>query len=242
LDKWGIFTTLVGSKKIRAMYLQLAESPTLAARRKYTTVRQYSRRANTVPRHRRALNEGTPEPLNPYLFIPKHISGAPRDLYVREDYFDDLTDAEWKDMAWRLAPFQKSITQGLSEVELLSGRAERRKKREEKKKAKQERKAEKQKLKMEKKQAKNEIKKARAEAIKTGKGGEVGNKILSTIGGIAGAVLGIPNPAAGPDAAAGATPPDDLPEDKPWYKNPFVIGGGVLLLGTGIYLATRKRN
>ena len=30
-------------------------------------------------------------------------------------------------------------------------------------------------------------------------------------------------------------------EKKPFYKNPFIIGGAVLLVGTGIYFATKKK-
>ena len=33
----------------------------------------------------------------------------------------------------------------------------------------------------------------------------------------------------------------DTGEKKPFYKNPFIIGGTVLLVGTGIYFATKKK-
>jgi hypothetical protein len=33
----------------------------------------------------------------------------------------------------------------------------------------------------------------------------------------------------------------DTGEKKPFYKNPFVIGGAVLLVGAGVYFATKKK-
>jgi hypothetical protein len=222
------------------MYLQLAEGPTyLAARRKYTHVREYSRAANTVSAHRRALNEnGRKTPDNPYIFLPQHITGAPRDMYVREDYFDDLTDAEWKDMAWRLAPFQKSLHQGLSEGEFLSSRADRRKKR-------QERKEQKQQLKVEKKQAKNAIKAAKAEAIKSGKRSETVSNIMGAIGGVANKALDIFGGGASlPGGRPGEVLPPDDDETRPrraWYRNPWVIGGGLAALTTLVVVASKRR-
>jgi hypothetical protein len=46
-----------------------------------------------------------------YIFIPAGYAGATKDMNVREDYFDNLTDAEYMAMITELAPFQ---SQGLS--------------------------------------------------------------------------------------------------------------------------------
>ena len=48
-----------------------------------------------------------------YIFIPAGYAGATKDMNVREDYFDNLTDAEYMAMIRELAPFQ---SQGLSAV------------------------------------------------------------------------------------------------------------------------------
>jgi len=48
-----------------------------------------------------------------YIFIPAGYAGATKDMNVREDYFDNLSDAEYMAMINELAPFQ---SQGLSAV------------------------------------------------------------------------------------------------------------------------------
>jgi len=48
-----------------------------------------------------------------YIFIPAGYAGSTKDMNVREDYFDNLNDAEYMAMINELAPFQ---SQGLSAV------------------------------------------------------------------------------------------------------------------------------
>jgi phage anti-repressor protein len=48
-----------------------------------------------------------------YIFIPAGYAGATKDMNVREDYFDNLSDAEYMAMIQELAPFQ---SQGLSAI------------------------------------------------------------------------------------------------------------------------------
>jgi hypothetical protein len=57
-----------------------------------------------------------------YIFIPAGYAGATKDMNVREDYFDNLTDAEYMAMMQELAPYQN---QGLSAVgaALIAGKA-----------------------------------------------------------------------------------------------------------------------
>jgi hypothetical protein len=50
-------------------------------------------------------------PKENYIFIPAGYAGASKDMHVREDYFDNLNDAEYIAMMRELAPYQG---QGLS--------------------------------------------------------------------------------------------------------------------------------
>lgn len=146
------------------MYLQLAES-------RSTNVKGYYRKKHYVPGHKRRLNEGAEEVIkNPYIYIPQFMTatpsnpaGLPSGVNVREDYFDDLDNAEYNELMSILAPYQK----GLSEAVFLSSRAERRAKREERREKRQ--------------QNKEERKKNRAEAF---------GKIVDTIGSVASRVFG----------------------------------------------------
>ena len=211
------------------MTLQLAEKP------RYTSVHGYRRKANNVRPHRRMLNEGEENP-NPYIYLPAHLTGAQTGIYVREDYFDDLSPDEWKSMMWQLAPFQhETQVKGMSETAQMADRASRKKRREERKKAK-----------VDKKGAKNEIKKAKAEAIRTGKRAEMFSNIFKSVGDTVKSVM--PGGAAG--AAIDAMSPGgsdttgkyaDSSEETPWYKNPWVIGGGILGVAGLVYVGTRGR-
>jgi hypothetical protein len=61
-------------------------------------------------------------PKENYIFIPAGYAGASKDMHVREDYFDNLSDAEYMAMMRELAPYQN---QGLSAVgaALIAGKA-----------------------------------------------------------------------------------------------------------------------
>ena len=52
-------------------------------------------------------------PKENYIFIPAGYAGASKDMHVREDYFDNLSNAEYMAMIQELAPFQ---SQGLSAI------------------------------------------------------------------------------------------------------------------------------
>ena len=144
------------------MYLQLAENP------RYTNVSGYTRKSNKVKSHKRRLSEDMEQPK--YIYIPQFLTvtaetpnGLPSGINVREDYFDDLDNAQYNEMMNILAPYQK----GLNEFQLLSSRAERRAKRQARREKRQ--------------QNKEERKANRKEAF---------SKIVDTVGNIAGRIFG----------------------------------------------------
>jgi len=51
-----------------------------------------------------------------YIFIPAGMFGQVEDTYVREDFFDSLTDQEYQEVITALAPYQN---QGMSAVGLV---------------------------------------------------------------------------------------------------------------------------
>jgi len=55
-----------------------------------------------------------------YIFIPAGYAGASKDMHVREDYFDNLSDEEYLAMMRELAPYQ---TQGLSFIPIVAAGA-----------------------------------------------------------------------------------------------------------------------
>ena len=94
------------------------------------------------------------------------------------------------------------------------------------------RKNEKQKMKKEKQDAKIELKKSKEERRKNRKPIDFGG-IIDSASGLVGKFK---------KGGADAEPIDTTPvETKPFYKNPIVIVGGVLLIGGLVYLGTRKK-
>lgn len=168
-------------------YLQLAEDP-------------YSHLADNV--------------MNKYIFIPAGYRGSSKDMYVREDFFDNLPTGTYNAMMQELAPYQNT---GLSSK--ASDRRDARK------------------------QKKQDAKQKRIETRQAGKanraekwGGALG-KITETVGGlIGGKQVDV--------TAGGGGLEIDYNKDQPstWdqYKIPIIIGG-IALVGGGIYLATRKK-
>lgn len=107
-------------------------------------------------------------PLDYSPYIPvKNPSGAL--IYVREDYFDNMSEAAYEEFENR--NFDTMIEEGnyLSEGEYLADRAERKRRREERTRQKEEKKAaktDKKKATADKRRAKGEAKKIKAEAKK----------------------------------------------------------------------------
>ena len=168
-----------------------------------------------------------------YIFIPAGYAGATKDMNVREDYFDNLSDAEYMAMIQELAPFQ---SQGLSAIGIgaVAGGA----------------------LNV----AKNLINRRKARvAAGTAKplfkpGGlisRIGDRIKAKRAG--GGDLqtvtnenNMPLDTRGGGVQIGGTIDiggEDVPQEQTFfqkYKMPLLIGGGALLVG-GIYIATRKK-
>jgi hypothetical protein len=168
-----------------------------------------------------------------YIFIPAGYAGATKDMNVREDYFDNLTDAEYMAMMQELAPFQN---QGLSAVgaALVAGKA----------------------ISALGPFAKKLIDRRKARvAAGTAKplfkpGGlisRIGDKIKAKqAGGGNGELMPVQMDPRGGGVQIGGTIDiggDEQPQEQTFfqkYKMPLLIGGGALLIG-GIYLATRKK-
>ena len=168
-----------------------------------------------------------------YIFIPAGYAGASKDMNVREDYFDNLSDAEYMAMINELAPFQ---SQGLSAVGIAAVGAGAFN------------------------VAKNLINRRKARvAAGTAKplfkpGGlisRIGDRIKAKQAG-AGDLQTVTNQNNLPlDTRSGGVQiggtidigGEDVPQEQTFfqkYKMPILIGGGLLVAGT-IFLATRKK-
>jgi len=162
------------------------------------------------------LAEGEKE-INPYIFFPDFEAGN-GGVFIREDKFDSMPTEQYREMIRTLSPYQPKTSGGLSEERLLSSRADRKKNREDR-----------QARKNEKASAKAELTKAKAERKRTRQPFDFKGAI-DTVGGV------IKNIKGGGDQV------DIAPvEPTPFYKNPAVLIGGALLIGTGIYFATKKK-
>lgn len=136
----------------------------------------------------------------------------PNGSYVREDYFDNLTDVEYAQLMNLLEPTT------MSENEYLSGRAEREARREARRAAK--------------------LEKIKAGGGLANLAKNVAKGAAAIFGGASpsfddSAAAGAPD-TRGLDFNVGVT-------TRKWYQNPAVIIGGAAVLGIGIYLATRKK-
>jgi hypothetical protein len=188
------------------MYLQLAESP-------------YNRLAQNAP------NEL-------YIFVPQGFKGSTKDMYIREDKFDDLPESEYRQLMMQLAPYQG---QGMSELsDRASRKAERKARREKKGGA-----------------ARREARQKRVEtrAASRAAGGGVLDKVIgaaTTIFGKGEAEGGAPTEKdftfSGKPGEYEFQYNDADGEESFFQKNkiPLLIGGAVLVAG-GIYLATKKK-
>lgn len=149
-----------------------------------------------------------------YVFIPAGYRGAQKDLYVREDFFDNMPDADYQQMMFELQEYQNT---GLSS-KASDRRAARKSKKAEKKATKA--------------ATKDEKKAKRAERF----GG-----ILDKVGGIVGGIVG-GGKSVEVDAGPGEFSVN-VDQEESWLsrnKIPVAIGA-VALIGGGIYLATRKK-
>jgi hypothetical protein len=235
------------------MYLQLAEQPT--RRRGRVAVSGYKRRSS-VSSHQRRYPQLSEAEENPYIFVPDFEAGT-GGVYIREDKFDSMPDAQYSHFMKMIAPYQPTVESGeLSEPMFLASRASRKERRERKKEAKvqkKEAKTERKKQRTENKKMKAEAKaqkkkdsgeakkmKAQAKMDKANnpdakkfdwdKAADIGGKIVGKFG--KGGGGGEEEETGGGGSGGGGS-------ETPLYKNPVVIGVGILLLAGGIYLATK---
>lgn len=169
-------------------YLQLAEDP-------------YSHLADNI--------------MSKYIFIPAGYRGSSKDMYVREDFFDNLPEGTYQAMMNELAPYQNTGLSSKASDRRASRKAE----------------------KAEKKGAKTD-----ARELKKEKRSKRFGSVLDKVGGIVGGIIGSDKKV---DITAGGGEFDvqydegDQPTIWDQYKVPIIIGG-IALVGGGIYLATRK--
>lgn len=223
------------------MFLELAEGGEYTPPPMYMServrVRGYKRKGNTVSSHFRNLSEEVDLDIedNPYVFIPD-LTGATAGYQVREDYFDGLTDSQWKELMYQLLPYQVPVQQGMSEDMYLAGLFGTRATRKAKRDAKQE-----------KKDAKTQIKLAKAEAIKNGTwkgGGGMLDNISSVLGNIAGGIFGVTPADAQTPGAPGTAP---TPGGSFWNDNTMGIPNKILIPSVavaavgGAYLYRRRK-
>jgi len=191
------------------------------------------------------LAEGEDE-ANPFIYIPKDVTGLDKGVYIREDHFDYLPNDEFNVLMQQLAPFQPEVHQGMSERYFLHDRASRKANRE---KRKQDR-ATKKEMKNQKKDAKNALIRARAAAKSEGRGGNVLGAVVDGLK----SVLGKTDSSdTGSDTDSGNPPPSNnnsgggggggtTTDTKPFYTNPYVIGAGALGLAALAYSFSHKSN
>lgn len=206
------------------MYLQLAENENAPATRKKVVE-------------------------NPYIYLPPAVDRAGNKvpgMYVREDYFDDLPQADWTKLMKQLKPYQP---QGMSENE-LADRASRKAKRAQRKADRQAKKKKKQEDKLAKRKLKRAIREENRKIRKENFQG-AGNILGSLFNGITGAITGRGAHGAndGGDASGGnddgsggggGNGGDNGGGDvtKPWYKTGPGIAGivvGTIVIGGVAY-------
>jgi hypothetical protein len=115
----------------------------------------------------------------------------------------------------------------------LAGRSERKARRDEKKDQKATNKANREQRKEDKNERKNQRQTARDE--------RKANRKPIDFGGIVDSASGLIGKFKKGGADGGDEMPMDVPTSKPFYKNPIVIIGGLVVVGGLIYLGTRKK-
>ena len=174
-------------------YLQLAEDP-------------YMMLAEDVTRNK-----------DKYIFIPEGYRGAQKDTYVREDVFDDMPEAAYRQMMIELGPYQNT---GLSKK---GNREERRAKRKSEKEAK--------------KTARREAKQKRVET-RSAAFGNIGKGLTDVLGN----VMGTKSADVSVDTSAGGL--DVQIDTQPsWFERNkvLVLGGAAVVIIGGVLLMRKKK-
>jgi len=167
-----------------------------------------------------------------YIFVPQGFKGSQKDMYVREDAFDNLSSAEYQQLMFELEPYQNKG---------MSGKADRQQRKDARaaKKATQGGGARRDARAMRQK-GRQDSKLARVQA-----GGGIGNilgKVVDGAKSIFGkdADTGLDVSYSGGDGTQIDVNTGGEPSFMEKYKVPLIIGGVVLVAG-GIYLATKKK-
>lgn len=171
------------------------------------------------------LAEVSREAMKFYIFIPEGFRGSSKDMYVREDIFDDLPSATRAQIMYELAPYQNTgLSAPADREKRRAGREERKNTRANAGKTRQEARTERQRLRSESK----------------GKGG--GGKIFGSILDTAKDIFGKGNVEVQAGDAGFSVDYAAAPEESFFskYKVPIIIGGAALIGGV-IYLTTRKK-
>jgi hypothetical protein len=173
-----------------------------------------------------------------YFFVPG--TDGTDGVYIREDSVDNLSPHLWGQFMDEIAPYQPEnyLGENFLRENYLSSKATREARKE---------------ARVQKKESKNEARVARADAKAAGGGGGTFDKILGGLGSVAGGLLGIPKTSQtevqtsgfnANDILAGinkATAPAAPPvKEKPFYKNPVVIGLGLLAAAGLVFVSTKK--
>lgn len=163
-----------------------------------------------------------------YIFVPQGFRGSQKDMYVREDTFDNLSPMDYQQLMFELEPYQN---RGMSGKEDRQARRNARAKKKETRGGGARREA----------RSQRQAQRQEARATRQASGGGFLDKIIGGATSIFGK-----EPTGGLDVSyeGGDGTAIDVNTggqtfmDK--YKVPLIIGGVVLVAG-GIYLATKKK-
>ena len=162
-------------------------------------------------------------PMEMYIFIPAGFRGSEKDVYVREDIFDNLPENEYRQIMQELAPYQPAGLSAKDPGKKAARKAERAAKKEGKGGA-----------------ARREAKQLRVEtrAKARGEGGGLFGKAIDAATNIFGKKdLDVSVDGGSVDVSY------DKPEEESFFaknKIPLLIGGAAVVAGA-IYLATKKK-
>jgi len=242
------------------MYLQLAEKP------RRTHVEGYRRKANKVKSHYRTLSDSEGESY--YIYFPSNGMRIREDVLdcMNEAQWKELIMR----LAPYQMEVQNGMSENVYLASKATRKAKREEKKDKKtkksarKEEKKQTKVEKKKSKVEKRRAKSEAKVTRAQAKVTraqakksgaDSGEESGlDKIIGGAKNIFGMVTGgggggapeggdedTTDNNAGGGASGNGKKKNKDEEATPFYKNPYVIGAGVLVLAGGIYALSKRK-
>ncbi len=223
------------------MYLELAEK----GKNKRVTVNTYSR-SGFVKKHTRkypTLHENNLCDSKYHVYIHPSLNDG-NGLFVREDYFDNLNDAQFENVMSEIEEHEDGIGKGSKgrREERRARRKERKENKITKNKDRNIRKNDKRKSKDESKKLKAEGKKARGEGKKAKgeRGGLDFENIIDSVGGVVKDFTGKGTNNDSQNTDTAPTTDNNEPDTILGMPKTPVIIGGLALLGLGIYAITKK--